>query len=116
MTNQEQQSAATVKPPIRLWEELNQQAKKSAKIKGVSIRSGQMNRGVGRVVAVATWEFTSENIAARRVAQLDHEPIKACSEPRAEMSDSSNTAITVGRNGSWRPRSSSNIYPTVFWM
>jgi hypothetical protein len=32
------------------------------------------------------------------------------------MSDSSNTAITVGRNGSSWPRSSSNIYPTVFWM
>jgi hypothetical protein len=25
-----------------------------------------MNRGVGRVVAVATWEFTPENIAARQ--------------------------------------------------
>ncbi|HXA89218.1 MAG TPA: hypothetical protein VNW96_11765, partial [Mycobacterium sp.] len=30
---QEQQSAATVKPPIRLWEELNQQAKKIGKNK-----------------------------------------------------------------------------------
>ena len=116
MTNQEQQSAATVKPPIRLWEELNQQAKKIGKNKRRFDSIGPNEPGVGRVVAVATWEFTSENIAARRVAQLDHEPIKACSEPRAEMSDSSNTAITVGRNGSSWPRSSSNIYPTVFWM
>ena len=67
-------------------------------------------------VAVATWEFMPENIAARRVARLDHVPIKACRR-RGWNVRSPEMPITVGQNRTVADtRSSPNVYLTVFEM